>query len=141
MQSQIKELEAKVEVKNRERQQNEMQSTQLRTKERELSVTRENHAGELVRLKERGSALQIEYDGIIAKLWDEYELTRSEAQSLAKEIDKQAGQKRLSEIRSRIKALGSVNVCLLYTSHQGHRSAKGCLWPAQKCAFALYRQH
>ena len=110
LQSQIKELEAKVEVKNRERQQNEMQSTQLRTKERELSVTRENHAGELVRLKERGSALQIEYDGIIAKLWDEYELTRSEAQSLAKEIDKQAGQKRLSEIRSRIKALGSVNV-------------------------------
>ena len=54
--------------------------------------------------------MQIEYDGIIAKLWDEYELTRSEAQSLAKEIDKQAGQKRLSEIRSRIKALGSVNV-------------------------------
>ncbi|MBC8569258.1 chromosome segregation protein SMC [Zongyangia hominis] len=110
MQEQIAALEAQVLEHTKQRQASEMESTRMRTQVRELSVERENHAGELIRLKERGTSLQSEYDAIIAKLWDEYELTRSEAQAQAKEIDKAAGQKRLHEIKSRIKALGSVNV-------------------------------
>ena len=45
------------------------------------------------------------------KLWEEYQLTRSEAMGLAIEIDNLiAAQRDLNEIKSKIKNLGSVNV-------------------------------
>ena len=55
--------------------------------------------------------LQKEYDNIIAKLWDEYELTRSEAcKQCTKVEDISKSQKELQEIKNKIKALGNVNV-------------------------------
>lgn len=44
-------------------------------------------------------------------MWEEYQLTRSEAMGLAIEIDNLiAAQRDLNEIKSKIKNLGSVNV-------------------------------
>ncbi len=85
-------------------------TTGLRVHEKELAASRESVSRELARLDERRVTLQSDYDAIIAKLWDEYELTRREALGLAIElegIDK--ANRRLNELRGKIKALGTVN--------------------------------
>lgn len=89
----------------------EKESVELRQSEKELSTSRESYGHEIARLQERLENSQKEYDGIISKLWEEYELTRDEAQAQGKPIeDLQAAQRRLNELKSKIKALGSVNV-------------------------------
>jgi len=42
---------------------------------------------ELARLEERCNTVRGEYDAIISRLWDEYELTRSGAEALAKPLE------------------------------------------------------
>lgn len=89
----------------------ELRTTQLRSLERSLSDEKEKVSKELARLEERRANAQTEYDGVIARLYDEYELTRSEAEKIAPKIDEPAqAQRRLSEVKSAIKALGTVNV-------------------------------
>ena len=77
----------------------------IKTSERETS------GRELARLEERKINIQKQYDDIISKLWEEYELTRREAEDCAVEIDdsKQA-QRRLNELKQKIRSLGNVNV-------------------------------
>ena len=87
---------------------------QLRTEERELTSRREAVGGELSRLEERRVNLQKQYDDILSKLWDEYELTKKEAEGCAAEIeDTGKAQRRLSELKQKIKALGAVNVAAI----------------------------
>src|SRR5699024_3092865 len=51
---------------------------------------------------------------IVAKLYDEYELTRSEAEQTGIVIeDPKAAGRRLNELKSRIRALGNVNVAAI----------------------------
>ncbi len=89
----------------------EQEASQLRQREREGQSRRENMGRELARLQERSDSLQKEYDGLTNRLWEEYELTRREAQEEAVEVkDLPAAQRRLSELKNRIKALGAVNV-------------------------------
>ena len=59
----------------------------LRERERETTAQRENVGRELARLQERSDSLQKEYDQIISKLWEEYELTRREAEEEARPIE------------------------------------------------------
>ncbi len=93
------------------RAQLEQAAAGLRGEEREAVSRRENAARELSRLQERSENLQKEYDSIIAKLWEEYELTRREAEEAAQPVeDLPAAQRRLSELKNKIKALGAVNV-------------------------------
>ena len=74
-------------------------------------VYAQNSGRELARLEERKINLQKEYDTIIAKLWEEYELTRREAEKIAITIEEPAkAQKRLNSLKQSIKALGTVNV-------------------------------
>ncbi len=62
-------------------------------------------------LYERKNTLQKEYDGIISELWEQYELTRSGAMEIAIEIeDVKVAQKRLNEIKNKIRSLGSINL-------------------------------
>lgn len=89
----------------------EKRTSQLRQLERDKTAERENAGRELSRLEERKINLQKQYDDIITKLWDEYELTPREAREASKPIDNiPTAQKRLNELRSKIKNLGSVNV-------------------------------
>lgn len=89
----------------------EKEAGDLRARERELSLERENAGRELARLQERSDNLQKEYDGILTRLWEEYELTRREAEEAGTKIDDlPAAQRRLSELKNAIKALGAVNV-------------------------------
>ncbi|MEG1686571.1 MAG: chromosome segregation protein SMC [Angelakisella sp.] len=103
-----------IEVKQQQRQQMEQQTAQLHREEKEASNRREGLSLELGRLEERQRSVSTENDGIIAKMWDEYELTRTEAALLAIPItDYAAAQKRVSELRNRIKSMGSVNVAAI----------------------------
>lgn len=100
-----------IEQLNSERMELEKRSTELRQKERDKISERENISGELARLEERRDNLQKEYDEIIRKLWEEYELTKREAESVAVEIEEVGkAQRRLSELKQKIRSLGSVNV-------------------------------
>lgn len=66
---------------------------------------------ELSRLEAKAEKLANDKDNILNRLWDEYELTLSSAIEMRTEVeDEKAAFKRLSELRSAIKALGSVNV-------------------------------
>ncbi len=84
---------------------------ELRTSEREKNEKKERLGGELARLEERREAMVREFDDIVRRLYDEYELTRSEAEALGIAIEDTAAAKReLAELRTKIKSLGSVNV-------------------------------
>ena len=75
---------------------------------------REAAASELVRLQEKSEAMQERQNGISTKMWEEYELTRSEAAETAIPLeDVPAAQKRLTELRGRIRGLGAVNVAAI----------------------------
>ena len=89
----------------------EQRAGELRAAERETSGKRESVGREVERLQERLEGLRREYDTIIAKLWEEYELTRREAEEIGITIeDVPAAQRRLTELKNRIRALGAVNV-------------------------------
>lgn len=103
--------EAQIAALQESRQAAETSVTQLRQQERELQNQREAIGRDLARLEERKASVQKDYDDIIKKLWDEYELTRSEAENIAAPIeDIPKGQRRLAEIKNKIKGLGHVNV-------------------------------
>ena len=82
-----------------------------RNVEREKSQDKERLSGELARLTERKERLEKEYSDIISKLFEEYELTKSQAEEIGFPIDDiPKATKRLNEIKSKIRSLGAVNV-------------------------------
>ena len=92
----------------------EAQISKLTAEERDLSARKERIGGETVRLLERKEALVKEYDEVIAKLFDKYELTLTAAQELGIEIeDAAAAGKRLRELKAKIKALGHINLAAI----------------------------
>jgi chromosome segregation protein len=99
---------------NAHRMELEQQSTQLRQKQKAKESEKENIGHELARLEERQENLKQQHDGISSKLWEEYELTRREAEPLAAKIeDVKQTQLRLNELKGLIRALGSVNVAAI----------------------------
>ena len=101
------EIEQMLADKNR----SELATTQLRQQEREQSLTREKLGQELARLEERKVAMQKEYDNVIAKMWEEYQVSPNEAQRMAVHFDDPlAAQGELGALKGKIKALGNVNL-------------------------------
>ncbi len=93
------------------RNQTEKAGIELRNSEREKTLRREQIGGELARLTERKEVMLKEYDEVIRKLYDEYQLTRSEAEKVASEPENPSeAKKTLAEIKGKIRNLGSVNV-------------------------------
>ena len=59
----------------------------------------------------RKAAAESEYDQTVAKLWDEYQLSVSQAEALCVEFDSlPALRAQVADLRGKIRALGSVNV-------------------------------
>lgn len=101
------------EIENLMSERNEVEKSgiELRSSERERTLEREKIGGELARLTERKDVMMKEYDDVIRQLYDEYQLTKSEAENVAIEIEKPAeAKKQLAETKSKIRALGNVNV-------------------------------
>ncbi len=93
------------------REQFEQESGKLRLLEREKTEEREKLSGENARLTERRDTMQKEFDDISNKLYDEYELTRREAEELNIVIENiPEAKKRLNELKGKIRGLGNVNV-------------------------------
>ncbi len=101
----------KIDKINKERSQTDAKTAQLRQAERDKLNERETAGRELSKLEERKINLQKQYDDIISKLWEEYELTPREAQENSKPVENvPTAKKRLNELKGKIKALGNVNV-------------------------------
>lgn len=110
LRKEAKEKTASIDELNRRRMELEKETADLRLKQREVSDRREKAGHELVRLEERRDNLQKEYDSIISRLWEEYELTRREAEEVGTKIeDPPKAQRRLAELKNKIRALGPVN--------------------------------
>lgn len=78
------------------------------------NAAKEKYAGIVTRLEERKISFQSEYDNIIRRLLEQYELTRTEAAAIAKPLeDVSASQRDLSSLKGRIRSLGSVNVAAI----------------------------
>ncbi len=93
------------------REQFEQESAKYRIIEREKTEEREKLGEEKARLTERRDTMQKEFDDISNKLYDEYELTRREAEELNIVIeDVPEAKKRLNELKGKIRGLGNVNV-------------------------------
>ena len=90
---------------------NEKRSSELRVEERSKTEEKEKLSAELVRLEEKKNSLESQQTETETMLFDEYKLTRREATELNIELESITdAKKRLSEIKNKIKALGSVNV-------------------------------
>ena len=101
----------KIAAEIQRREQFEQESAKFRIIEREKTDEREKLGGEKARLTERRDTMQKEFDDISNKLYDEYELTRREAEELNIVIeDVPEAKKRLNEIKGKIRGLGNVNV-------------------------------
>ncbi len=113
-QTDIQTAQAEMEALHQARSDLEKRSASLRQMEREKNNERELSGRELARLEERKINLQKQYDDIIAKLWEEYELTRREAEATVGPLENVAeARKRLGELKAKIKALGNVNVAAI----------------------------
>ena len=95
----------------RKREEAQAEGEKLRHLERNKATEREQVSGELARLEERKANMLRDYDDTVNKLYDEYELTRREAAEVAQPTEDPTGTRgTLTEVRQKIKALGSVNV-------------------------------
>ncbi len=100
-------LQSLIEVRNQlEKSVNEMNAA-----EKEKAEDREKLSTELVRLEERRDNMQREYENLSNLLFEQYELTKAQAEELGIVIeDMSAAKHRLAEIKQAIKKLGSINV-------------------------------
>lgn len=92
----------------------EQRTTQERQNERELNGKAQLQARELARIEERRNVIQTEYDSIVARLYDEYELTLTQAAEYRSNIgDTAKAERELNILKGKIKALGSINVAAI----------------------------
>ena len=86
-------------------------ATELRAGEKELTLEREKISGELARLSERRENMVKECDDVIRQLFDEYQLTKTEAEATGIRVENPSeAKKTLAEVKSKIRSLGNVNV-------------------------------
>lgn len=120
----------------------EKKITELRNSERATLNDKEKIALEIARFEDKKMNVQKEYDVIIAKLWDEYELTRREAIANFKVVENTSqAVKELNELRLKIKNLGVVNVAAIEEFQQvseRHQFMKSQIKDIEKSKEELY---
>ena len=108
---QIAAKEAEIRRATEERLTRQKAETEALARARAAADEREEMSREMARLAERKAAAESEYDATAAKLWDEYQLTVSQAEALCVDFDSlPALRAQAAEVRNKIRALGSVNV-------------------------------
>ena len=110
-QQKIAAAEQTIRMANAARLQAEADTAKLAQENRALTGERERMSGEMARLAERRNALESELNDTNTKLWEEYQLTDSEARALCVPFDSLTELRRqVAETRGKIRALGNVNV-------------------------------
>lgn len=95
----------------KKRSETEERSSLLRADQRTKTAEKEKISGDIARLEERKAVMEKEYDDTVAKLYDEYQLTKREAEAVCEKPEEpRKAQIRLNELKGSIRALGSVNV-------------------------------
>ena len=107
----VREKEAAIQAAAGRRMERQAAETKAQAAARAAAENREDASREMARLSERKSAAEGEYDQLAAKLWDEYQLTPTEAAKFCVEYASLAALRaQVAEVRSKMRALGSVNV-------------------------------
>ena len=107
----IAEKEAAIRQATEQRLGRQQAETEALARGRAAADSREEMSREMARLAERKAAAEAEYDQTAAKLWDEYQLTVSQAEELCVEFESvTALRAQVSDLRGKIRALGNVNV-------------------------------
>ena len=110
-QTTIAQKEAEIREATQKRLARQQAETETLARARTAADSREEMSREMARLAERKAAAESEYDQTVAKLWDEYQLSVSQAEALCVEFDSlPALRAQVADLRSKIRALGSVNV-------------------------------
>ena len=110
-QTTIAQKEAEIREATQKRLARQQAETETLAHARTAADSREEMSREMARLAERKAAAESEYDQTVAKLWDEYQLSVSQAETLCVEFDSlPALRAQVADLRGKIRALGSVNV-------------------------------
>ena len=110
-QTTIVQKEAEIREATQKRLARQQAETETLARARTAADSREEMSREMARLAERKAAAESEYDQTVAKLWDEYQLSVSQAEALCVEFDSlPALRAQVADLRGKIRALGSVNV-------------------------------
>ena len=110
-QTTIAQKEAEIREATQKRLDRQQAETETLARARTAADSREEMSREMARLAERKAAAESEYDQTVAKLWDEYQLSVSQAEALCVEFDSlPALRAQVADLRGKIRALGSVNV-------------------------------
>ena len=110
-QTTIAQKEAEIREATQKRLACQQAETETLARARTAADSREEMSREMARLAERKAAAESEYDQTVAKLWDEYQLSVSQAEALCVEFDSlPALRAQVADLRGKIRALGSVNV-------------------------------
>ena len=110
-QTTIAQKEAEIREATQKRLARQQAETETLARARTAADSREEMSREMARLAERKAAAESEYDQTVAKLWDEYQLSVSQAEALCVEFDSlPALRAQVADLRGKIRALGSVNV-------------------------------
>ena len=110
-QQKIAAAEETIRSANAARLEKEAAISKLGQDNRALTDERERMSGEMARLAERRTAAETELNDTNSKLWEEYQLTESEARSQCVPFESLTELRRsVTEVRGKIRALGNVNV-------------------------------
>ena len=110
-QTTIAQKEAELREATQKRLARQQAETETLARARTAADSLEEMSREMARLAERKAAAESEYDQTVAKLWDEYQLSVSQAEALCVEFDSlPALRAQVADLRGKIRALGSVNV-------------------------------
>lgn len=104
----------KIKQSSEEHDEQEKRVTELRNEQKKNNDDKERISVEISRLDEKKISLQRDYDAVVSKMWEAYEMTRSEAAAFASPVENiSEAQKRLNSLKSSIRSLGSINVAAI----------------------------
>lgn len=107
----IKRIEREAEQALAEKIRLENAANMLRNSQKGKLSEKENLYAAISRTEEQQKNVQAQFDKLVGQLWDDYELTRTDASAMAEPIeDFGEADKRLISLRNKIRALGSINL-------------------------------
>lgn len=107
----VAEIEISISKARREHMELDKQANLLRSQQKIKMEEKETLSAEITRISERKISVTADFDKLAGQLWDEYELTRSEAEKKADKFENiSEANRQLAELRGKIKALGNVNL-------------------------------
>ena len=107
----IKDCESRLSKILASREIKESELTKMRAMQKEAASKKEDAFRSVTETQMKFNSADSEFDGISEKLWDEYELTYSDAEKFRLPKEKmEKAPSRLSSLKSKIRSMGSINV-------------------------------